>query len=100
MISSRSSFGCTVNVHTNQIYVAGGQTNGVQTKKCEVYDILSNNWRELPDLNEAKSAASLCILSGRWLYCMGGFSKPDSGSPATLLTSIEILDLWSPAAKW
>jgi len=98
MITSRSSFGCTVNVHTKKIYVAGGQTNGVQTKRCEVYDVEQNQWKELPDLNEAKSAASLCILSGRWLYCAGGFSKPVYNSPATLLLQIEVLDLWSTAA--
>ena len=39
MITSRSSFGCTVNVHTKEIYVVGGYTVGNTTKRCEAYDI-------------------------------------------------------------
>jgi len=53
-------------------------------------------WRELPELNEAKSAATLSVLGGRWLYCVGGFSKQELTSPAVLLTTIEVLDLHSP----
>ncbi len=99
MISSRSSFGCTVNVHTNEIYVAGGYTNGVTTRKCEAYNVATNKWRELPLLNEEKCASSLCVLGGRYLYCFGGFSKADS-SGAYLLSTIEMLDLYSQNQKW
>jgi len=78
MISSRSSFGCTVNVHQNEIYVAGGYTNGVASKRCEAYNIQTNTWRELPALNEEKCATSLCLMGGRYLYCFGGFTKNDT----------------------
>ena len=99
MISSRSSFGCTVNVHTNEIYVAGGYTNALTSRKCEAYNVATNTWRELPSLNEEKCASSLCVLGGRYLYCIGGFSKADA-SGALLLNTIEMLDLNSPSAKW
>ncbi len=94
MLTSRSSFGCTVNVHSNEIYVAGGYNNGVPTRKCEAYNVATNTWRELSSLNEEKCAVSLCVLGGRWLYCIGGFSKPDSNG-AFLLATIEMLDLWT-----
>lgn len=93
MISSRSSFGCTVNVHSNEIYVAGGYTMGVASRKCEAYNVTTNTWRELPNLNEEKCSSSLCILGGRYLYCIGGYSKADS-SGAYLLSTIEMVDLW------
>lgn len=99
MISSRSSFGCTVNVHSNEIYVAGGYTNGITTARCEAYNAHTNTWRELPALNEEKCATSLCVMGGRYLYCFGGFSKSDS-SGALLLQTIEMLDLNSKDSKW
>jgi len=92
MISTRSSFGCTINVHQNEIYVAGGYIMGAVSKKCEAYNVATNTWRELPPLNEEKCASSLCVLGGRYLYCIGGFSKSDS-SGAYLLSTIEMLDL-------
>jgi len=99
MISSRSSFGCTVNVHSNEIYVAGGYIFGITTGKCEAYNISSNCWKELPELNEEKCASSLSVMGGRYLYCFGGFSKADS-SGALLLSTIEMVDLWSTSPKW
>ena len=99
MINSRSSFGCTVNVHNNEIYVAGGYTDGFTTRKCEAYNVASNTWRELPNLNEEKCASSLSVMGGRYLYCIGGFTKNDAAG-ALLLTTIEMLDLWTPNAKW
>lgn len=99
MICSRSSFGCTYNVHTNEIYVAGGYENGQLSRKCEKYDIATNKWTELPMLTEEKCSASLCTLDGRYLYCVGGLSKNPSGA-AYLLSSIEVLDLQAASPRW
>jgi hypothetical protein len=99
MINGRASFGCTQNVHTNEIYVTGGYIKGVPTKKCEAYNVQTNQWRELPDLNEEKCASSLCVLGGRYLYCIGGFVKSPDQS-ANVISTIEMLDLENPSAKW
>lgn len=99
MISSRSSFGCTYNAHTNEIYVAGGYEYGHLTRKCEKYDIAANKWTELPPLNEEKCSSSLGVLDGRYLYCLGGLSKNQTGA-AYLLSSIEVMDLQSSCPKW
>jgi len=72
---SRSSHGCTVNVHKNEIYVAGGYHNGELTRTCEAYSIQANSWRTLPPLNEAKCSVTLCTLNSRYLYCFGGLTK-------------------------
>ena len=99
MLMSRSSFGCTVNVHTKEIYVAGGYNNGVTTRQCEAFQPHLNQWRELAPLNEEKCSSSLCFLGGRYLYCIGGFSKADS-TGAYLLSTIEVLDFYQPLIKW
>ena len=39
MLLSRSSHGCTINVHTNEIYVAGGYHQGELTRECEAYSV-------------------------------------------------------------
>jgi len=98
MLCSRSSFGCTVNLHKNEIYVAGGYTHGNLTKRCEVYSIVDNQWRELPPLNEEKCSQTLVVLGGRYLYSLGGLTKQEAG--AYLLSSIEVLDLASPTPRW
>lgn len=91
MIHSRSNFGCTVNVATNEIIVVGGYENSVLTKTCEVYSVKQDKWRLLPSLNEEKCSSALCVLNGRFLYCLGGLAKTDQG--AYLLSTIEMLDL-------
>ena len=47
MLISRSSHGCTVNLHKNEIYVAGGYFSGNLTRSCEAYLVKDNAWREL-----------------------------------------------------
>ena len=98
MALSRSSHGCTINVHRNEIYVAGGYHEGELTRSVEAYSIKDNAWKTLPQLNEAKCSVSLCALQGRYLYCFGGLTKSENG--AFLLASIEVLDLNSPTPKW
>ena len=98
MKDSRSSFGCTVNVHKKEIYVAGGYTRGQTTKKCEAYNVDNNEWRQLPSLNEEKCATSLSLMGGHLLYCFGGFNKNEQNQ-ALLLNSIEVCDLNS-AVDW
>ena len=71
---------------------------GELTRTCEAYSIGSNTWRHLPPLNEPKCSVTLCTLNGRYLYCLGGLTKQESG--AFLLGSIEVLDLEAPQPKW
>lgn len=98
MLHSRSNFACTVNVSSNEIIVAGGYENGQLTKTCEVYSVAEDRWRELPSLNEEKCSSALCVLNGRYVYCLGGLAKTEQG--AYLLSTIEMLDLQAPNMKW
>jgi hypothetical protein len=92
MTHGRVTFGCTVNVQTREIFVAGGSSDGELISKCEVYDHQLNKWNEFPDLNEKKNSASLCVLASKWLYCFGGF-EIDACERYQFLTSIEMISL-------
>jgi len=56
MLMSRADAGCTLNAHTQEIYVIGGysQENQNNTKHCERYSIKDDYWKPLPKLNEKK----------------------------------------------
>lgn len=45
LLTSRSSHGATINVHKNEIYVAGGYHSGDLTRTCEAYSVTTNQWR-------------------------------------------------------
>lgn len=94
MIDSRASFGVTICPKLNQIYVAGGYILGEVNKKCERYSIANDQWTQLPDLNEEKCSASLCVLDNKYLYSIGGLSKFDG--QIQLISTIERLDILNP----
>jgi N-acetylneuraminic acid mutarotase len=73
MITARSCFGTTINVQTKEIYAVGGLINTIVTAKCEVYNPQTNQWRELPSLNVARGASTVCLV-GKHLYCIGGYT--------------------------
>ena len=98
MNCARSSFGCTTNAVRGEIYVAGGYSNAMITKNCEVYSIAEDRWKRLPQLNEEKLSATLCCLNNRYLYCFGGITKKETGN--VVLNSIEMLDLSAAQPKW
>jgi hypothetical protein len=100
MLQSRSCFGLTVDVTNKRIFVAGGQTSGVTTNRCEVYFCQEDRWQALPALNEDRGASSMTLLGGRWLYCVGGYKANPSNGDSQLLNTIECLDLSRVQDGW
>lgn len=101
MITPRASFGCIYSPSKNEIFVAGGYTEGQLTKKTEKYIVSEDKWVALPDLTEAKCSMSLCQMEdGRFLYAMGGLNKLDNNSGVALCSNIERLDLTNLCAGW
>ena len=100
MIDARASFGCLYLPRQHaEIIVTGGYINGKLSTKCERYNVATNTWSPLPDLNEAKASSSLCLMNDRFLYCFGGLSRNTQGQ-AFLTNSIEVLDLHSHMPRW
>ena len=52
-----------------------------------MYNIFTNKWQELPDINYATCAPGLIIIKDRYLYKLGG---------TTNIRKIEVLDLHQP----
>lgn len=94
MNDPRASFGCLYvsKPGSPEIIVTGGYINGKLTNRCELYNILRDEWTQLPELNQQKASSSLCLLDSRYLYCFGGLSRNPAGG-AYLTNTIEVLDL-------
>ena len=76
MITARVGFGCTVDNYGERIFVIGGSIGKHKaTDKCEFYNIDTDEWKELPNLPEARFSSSLCIFNDEWLFNFGGFDK-------------------------
>jgi len=92
MTMARAAFACAVYPNQSQIFVCGGSINANEsTKQCERYIVKDDNWKRLPDLNEAKFSSGLCFFNnGSTLYCFGGLMK--SGQNQYLPTDkVEVL---------
>jgi hypothetical protein len=56
--------------HNKKVYAFGG-SNVAATKKAEEYNIATNEWRELPDMLQAREGAS-CVSLRDNIYIIGG----------------------------
>jgi len=73
-----------------KIYVIGGYASN----KCEVYDLSSNTWTEIPDLIEKERQRSMLYVDNNFLYCFMGRSQTD------FLSTVERLNLDNVNAGW
>ena len=73
-----------------KLYVIGG----INSNKCEVYDIASQTWSEIPDLIEKERQRSMLFIDNNFLYCFMG--RTQNG----FLTSVERLNLDNISAGW
>ena len=73
-----------------KIYVIGGYGSN----KCEVFDISSNSWSEMPDLIEKERQRAMLFIDGNFLYCFMGRTQKD------FLTSVERINLDNISAGW
>ena len=73
-----------------KIYVIGGYASN----KCEVFDISSNTWSELPDLIEKERQRSMLFIEKNYLYCFMGRNQKE------LLNTVERINLDNVKAGW
>ena len=63
---------CAFGVATeNKIFVTGGLRNGTKLKTCEIYNISTNEWQLVANLNVPRCYGSMVCLNGK-LYALGG----------------------------
>ncbi len=89
------AYGLTANPANGKLYRTGGTDVVVRLGLFQVYDIATNAWSSLPDMNNVRFAHESVFANGK-LYVAGGIGA--SGS----LTSCEVFDFttqkWSPIA--
>jgi hypothetical protein len=69
------------------IIVVGSWHGNESTRTCEMYDVTTDRWKMLPDLNDGTCAPGLIVVKDRYLYKLGGTSD---------IGKVEMLDLRSP----
>ena len=74
----------------DKIYVIGGYNSN----KCEVYDIKTKTWTEMPDLIVRERQRSMLFLENNFLYCFMGLSQTG------ILDSIERINIENIEAGW
>eukprot|EP01022_Parablepharisma_sp_SALTPOND_P020935 TRINITY_DN3941_c0_g1_i1.p2 TRINITY_DN3941_c0_g1~~TRINITY_DN3941_c0_g1_i1.p2 ORF type:complete len:331 (+),score=44.40 TRINITY_DN3941_c0_g1_i1:78-1070(+) len=77
------------------LYAVGGVNSSGNIASCEEYNIETNKWREIAQLNEKKKWVTLCSYKGRYLYAFGG----STNNEAKATDIIEFLDTSNPTAK-
>ena len=79
------------NLRDEFIYFIGGTIqHGSAVRKCERFQISTGEWGTVTDLKLARSSASSCVITERYIYAICGQTK-DYGS-------VECLD--SQADEW
>ena len=74
----------------DKIYVIGGYNSN----KCEIYDISSKNWSEMPDLIAKERQRTMLFVENNFLYCFMGLSQNG------ILDSVERINLDNIDAGW
>lgn len=73
MIFPRSSFAAVfLSVDKGAIFVIGGKRDGMPSADCERYDIATNKWKSIANLNYAAYAASACAFNSTSIFKFGG----------------------------
>jgi len=74
-------------VGNQSLIAAGGAGNDVLSNRCELYEISTDQWKALPNLNIARAYHSGCCVGEKTLYIFAGFGEDDE------INEIEWLDL-------
>lgn len=89
------AYGLAANSATGKLYLTGGTDVNVRLGTVQVYDIATNKWSSLPEMNNVRFAHEAVFANGK-LYVAGGIGATGS------LTSCEVFDFntqkWSAIA--
>jgi hypothetical protein len=80
-------------VGNEYLVVTGGLNENKVLGVCEVYDIDSNRWSDLPPLQISRYHHTTCTINKQWLYLFCGKKYPNIA-----ISDIERLDLTNISA--
>ena len=58
----------------SHIVAIGSSLPAESMDKCEQYDVLTNKWTKLPDLNTRRNFHSTIAFKNRYIYVVAGFN--------------------------
>ena len=65
----------------NKYIIASGCGSKENHKKCEIYDVTKNDWKDLPDMITGRYDHSSCVFKNKYFYVFSGNgSYNDDGS--------------------
>lgn len=94
MISQRANHGME-SIGKKYLYALGGTNSSGYLDSCEEYNIETDSWRAIANLNEKKKWISVCALNNKYLYSFGGSISDNIEVSKT----IECLDVTDSSAK-
>ena len=77
--------------HSGSIYVFGTFLFGACYKHCERYDVASNRWMLIAEMNVPRAGAGFCVFQKNFILCFGGRNKFESDVPP--IDSIEVYNI-------
>jgi hypothetical protein len=88
MLFSHSSHSL-IFVYPNYLYCISGS----RTNKCEMYNITTNNWVEIPTLNSERENASLAYHNEQYIFTFGGLMWDETLQDYNLIETVERLEI-------
>jgi N-acetylneuraminic acid mutarotase len=92
MVYGRESH-AMVSLNAKYIFAIGSRKYN-HSFTCEIYDISSDKWLKINNLNQGRYYCSACAFNKRFVYVIGGINK--SG----IINTIEKYDSFVTDAKW
>jgi N-acetylneuraminic acid mutarotase len=87
---ARSDFTAIYESDKDRIYVIGGNDAKNFYKACEYYDVSTDKWIRMAELNVARDSAACCIFNSKYIYVFSGRIK---FSPKEITDVCEVFDI-------
>ena len=77
------------------IYIIGGNDATAFYTACEKYDIETDTWSSIANLNIARDSAAVCIINNKYIYAFYGRTKFDKKEVTKTIEKYDIAqDVW------
>jgi len=77
---------CKINKHS--FCVIGGDDANYAMSRCEMYNLIYDNWKNMPNLNDRRFYCGCTLFNQTILYCFGG--KNESNAAVNTIESLDI----------
>ena len=94
LLYKKSDF-TAVSSDLGHIYIIGGNDSKTFYTTCEKYDIETDTWSSIANLNIARDSAAVCIINNKYIYAFYGRTKFDKKEVTKTIEKYDIgQDVW------